>query len=50
MFIQEKRYGRIKIYRFKDENMKARSLKNLISFWENENEFIVIRYLLGFLA
>jgi len=35
-FIQEKEFGRIRIYRFKIENKKARSLKNLIEFWENK--------------
>ncbi len=35
-FIQEKSFGRIKIYRFKIENKKAKSLKNLIEFWENK--------------
>src|SRR4030042_2268447 len=35
-FIQEKEFGRIKIYRFKIENKKAKSLKNLIEFWENK--------------
>jgi predicted transcriptional regulator len=39
-FVQEKKYGRIKIYRFKEENLKAKSLKNLILFWEKEYEFI----------
>jgi len=34
--IQEKEFGRIKIYRFKIENKKAKSLKNLIEFWENK--------------
>ncbi len=35
-FIQEKEFGRIKIYRFKIENKKAKSLKNLIEFWETK--------------
>ncbi|MGQ4873761.1 MAG: ArsR/SmtB family transcription factor [Promethearchaeia archaeon] len=34
--IQEKKFGRIKIYRFKDENIKARSFKILVKIWENE--------------
>lgn len=34
--VQEKEFGRIKIYRFKTENKKANSLKNLIEFWENK--------------
>ena len=32
--IQEKRFGRIRIYRYRDENIKARSLKKLIEIWE----------------
>ncbi len=39
-FVQEKRYGRIKIYRFKEENIKAKSLKNLILFWEKDYDFV----------
>lgn len=35
-FVQEKRFGRIKIYRFKIENAKARSLKNFIEIWEGK--------------
>ncbi|TFG22095.1 MAG: ArsR family transcriptional regulator [Promethearchaeota archaeon] len=31
---QEKKFGRIRIYRFKTENLKARSLKNFIEIWE----------------
>lgn len=33
--IQEKKFGRIKIYRYKIENMKARSLKKFIDIWED---------------
>lgn len=36
-FIQEKKFGRIHIYRFKEENYKAKAIKNLIEFWENDN-------------
>ena len=36
-FVQEKKFGRIRIYRFKSENLKAKALKNLIEFWENNN-------------
>jgi predicted transcriptional regulator len=32
--IQEKKFGRIKIYRYKTENIKARSLKKFIEIWE----------------
>ncbi len=34
--IQEKNFGRIKIFRYKSENMKARSLRNFIEIWEGE--------------
>lgn len=33
--VQEKKFGRIKIYRYRDENLKARSLKNFIEIWED---------------
>ncbi|MHA1194492.1 MAG: winged helix-turn-helix domain-containing protein [Promethearchaeota archaeon] len=33
--IQEKNFGRIKIFRYKIENLKARSLKKFILIWEN---------------
>jgi len=36
-FVQEKKFGRIRIYRFKSENLKAKALRNLISFWEFDN-------------
>jgi len=36
-FVQEKKFGRIRIYRFKTENLKAKALKNLIQFWEYDN-------------
>ena len=32
--VQEKRFGRIKIFRFCTENLKARSLKKLFEIWE----------------
>ncbi len=32
--IQEKNFGRIKIFRYKMENIKARSLKKFIDIWE----------------
>lgn len=32
--IQEKNFGRIKILRFKSENLKAKSFKNFIEIWE----------------
>ncbi len=34
--IQEKKFGRIKIYRFKNENIKAMSLKKFIEIWEGD--------------
>jgi predicted transcriptional regulator len=33
--IQEKNFGRIKIFRFKKENIKAKSFKNFLEIWEN---------------
>ena len=33
--IQEKHFGRIKIYRYKIENFKAKSLKMFIEIWES---------------
>ncbi|TFG16149.1 MAG: ArsR family transcriptional regulator [Promethearchaeota archaeon] len=32
--VQEKTFGRIKIFRYKTENIKAKSLKNFIEIWE----------------
>ncbi|MFX1327105.1 MAG: hypothetical protein ACFE91_03045 [Promethearchaeota archaeon] len=32
--IQEKKFGRIKIFRYKLENMKARSFRNFVEIWE----------------
>ena len=32
--VQEKRFGRIKIFRFRTENLKARSLKRLFEIWQ----------------
>jgi DNA-binding transcriptional ArsR family regulator len=32
--IQEKKFGRIKIFRYKLENLKARSFKNFMEVWE----------------
>ena len=33
--VQEKNFGRIKIFRYKIENIKAKSLKNFIEIWES---------------
>ena len=35
--IQEKRFGRIRIYRYKVENIKAKSLKDFIRILEFED-------------
>lgn len=35
--LQEKTFGRIRIYRFRIENIKARAIKNLFDIWENSN-------------
>ncbi|HUT82194.1 MAG TPA: winged helix-turn-helix domain-containing protein [Candidatus Bathyarchaeia archaeon] len=32
--VQEKRFGRIKIFRFRSENIRARSLKKLFEIWK----------------
>ena len=34
--IQEKNFGRIKILRFKIENLKAKSFKNFVEIWEGD--------------
>lgn len=34
--IQEKNFGRIKIFRYKLENIKARSFKNFMGIWEGD--------------
>ncbi|MFX1312370.1 MAG: winged helix-turn-helix domain-containing protein [Promethearchaeota archaeon] len=34
--IQEKRFGRIKIFRYKIENIRARSFKNFLEIWEGD--------------
>jgi len=34
--IQEKIFGRIKIYRYKSENIRAKSLKTFIQIWEGD--------------
>ncbi|KKN18865.1 hypothetical protein LCGC14_0951450 [marine sediment metagenome] len=33
--ISEKRFGRIRIFRYNIENLKARSLKKFMEIWEN---------------
>ncbi len=32
--VEEKKYGKIRIFRFKEENVKARGIKNLINLIE----------------
>ena len=34
--IQEKNFGRIKILRFKIENLKAKSFKKFVEIWEGD--------------
>lgn len=34
--VQQKNFGRIRIYRFREENLKARSFKNFIKIWEDK--------------
>jgi len=34
--VQEKKFGRIKIYRYKIENLRAKSLKKFIEIWEGD--------------
>ncbi len=33
--IEEKKFGRIKIYRYKIEDLRARSLKSLFDLWDS---------------
>ncbi|TFF98830.1 MAG: ArsR family transcriptional regulator [Promethearchaeota archaeon] len=33
--IQQKNFGRIKIFRFKKENLKAKCFKNFLEIWED---------------
>lgn len=33
--IEEKKFGRIKIYRFKVEDLRARSLRSLFNLWDS---------------
>ncbi len=35
-FIQEKKFGRIRIFRFKNENINGRALRKLVQLWKNE--------------
>jgi predicted transcriptional regulator len=33
--IQEKDFGKIRIFRFKEENQRAQAIKQLVNFWES---------------
>lgn len=33
-FVQKKEFGRIKVFQFRDENIKAAAIMNLLKFWE----------------
>ena len=34
--VEEKIFGRIKIYRYRNEDLRARALKSLFDIWENQ--------------
>lgn len=34
--VQEKKFGRVRIYRFRTENVKVRAMKNLFEIWEKK--------------
>jgi DNA-binding transcriptional ArsR family regulator len=36
--IRHKKFGRIRIFRFDEENLRARMIKKLIEFWEQTNK------------
>ena len=36
--IRHKRFGRIRIFRFDEENPRAKMIKKLIEFWEQTNK------------
>jgi len=36
--IRHKSFGRIRIYRFNEENTKARAIKDLMEVWEQEDK------------
>ncbi|UYP46427.1 hypothetical protein NEF87_002712 [Candidatus Lokiarchaeum ossiferum] len=36
-FVREKKFGRIRIFEYQNDNLDARALKNLILFWEQKN-------------
>jgi len=33
--IQEKNFGKIRIFRFREENQRAQAIKQLVNFWES---------------
>ena len=36
--VRHKKFGRIRIFRFDEENPKARMIKELMEFWEQKNK------------
>lgn len=36
--IRHKKFGRIRIFRFNEENIRAKRIKELIDFWEQTNK------------
>ena len=36
--VRHKSFGRIRIYRFNDQDLKARAIKDLMELWEEENK------------
>ena len=36
--VRHKKFGRIRIFRFQEENPKAKMIKELIDFWEQTNK------------
>jgi len=37
--IMHKSFGRIRIYRFNEENAKARAIRDLMELWEQKNKY-----------
>ncbi len=35
--LKHKTFGRIRIYRFNDENLKARAIRDMMEIWEKKN-------------
>jgi len=36
--VRHKKFGRIRIFRFEEENLRAKMIKNLIEAWEQTNK------------